>query len=55
MLDCIGYDISLSLLKKKYYEQLIFVYSSRYKSNKKDITSTVELHFINIMLTKQIK
>ena len=52
MLDYIGYDISLALLKNEFFQKLIFVYASRYRLNKKNIISTVELHFINIMLTK---
>ena len=55
MLDYIGYDISLALLKNDFFKKLIFVYSSRYQSNNKNINDIVELHFINIMLTKQIK
>ena len=52
MLDYVGYDISLALLKNYYFKKLISAYSSRYQLNEKNIVSTVELHFINIMLTK---
>ena len=55
MLDYIGYDISLALLKREFFQKLIFVYLSRYNIEKKDIIRNVELHFINIMLTKRIK
>ena len=55
MLDYIGYDISLALLENEFFKKLIFIYLGRHNLNKKNINSSVELHFINIMLTKQIK
>ena len=55
MLDYIGYDITLALLKNESFQKLIFAYSSRYKLNSRNIINTVELHFVNIMLTKEIK
>ncbi len=61
MLSIIGYDISLAVSNKLYYDQLILIYSNRfnlYKSysyNKKNIFSVIELHFFNILLTKTKK
>jgi N-acetylmuramoyl-L-alanine amidase len=52
MLDFVGYDISYAILKNEFYQNLIYAYSSRYQLTKKNIVSDVELHFINIMLTK---
>ena len=52
MLDYIGYDISLALLKNNFFQKLVLAYLSRYQLNKKYMISNLELHFINIMLTK---
>ena len=55
MLDYLGYDISLALLKKEFFQKLISVYSSRYQLKNNNLICHIELHFINSMLTKQIK
>ena len=58
MLNYIGYDISLAIKNKIYFNQLIDAYSSHYKIyknyyyNKKKIFDVIELHFFNIILTK---
>ncbi len=58
MLDIIGYDISMALKNKTYYNMLIEAYSSRhifYKNftyNNKEIFYVIQLHFMNILLTK---
>ena len=58
MLDYIGYDISLALLKKKFFKNLMIAYLSRYHLNKniiideKNLINNMQLHFINILLTK---
>ena len=61
MLDFIGYDISLALKNKIYFNQLIDAYSNHYKVyknyyyNKKKIFDVIEVHFFNIILTKNKK
>ena len=61
MLDFIGYDISLALKNKIYFNQLIDAYSNHYKVyknyyyNKKKIFDVIEVHFLNIILTKNKK
>ena len=61
MLDYIGYDISLALINKSQFNQMIKIYSNRFKYyNKKPTTSNnifqlIELHFLNILLTKSKK
>ena len=61
MLNFIGYDISLAIKNKSYFNQLIDVYSSHYKIyknyyyNKKKIFDVIEVHFLNIILTKNKK
>ena len=58
MLNYIGYDVSLALNNKLYYSQIILMYSYRYKYykntsyNKKNIFNVIQLHFLNIVLTK---
>ena len=52
MLDYIGYDISLASLKHDFFQKLIFVYLSRHQLKNNNLISVLELHFINIMLTK---
>ncbi len=58
MLSYIGYDISLSINNNLYFNQLILIYSSRFRYyknyyyNKKKIFNVIELHFINVLLTK---
>lgn len=61
MLNFIGYDISLALKNKIYFDQLINAYSSHYRIyknyyyNKKKIFDVIEVHFLNIILTKNKK
>ena len=61
MLNFIGYDISLAKKNKIYFNQLIEAYSSHYKIyknhyyNKKKIFDVIEVHFLNIFLTKNKK
>ena len=61
MLNFIGYDTSLALKNKIYFEQLINAYSSHYRLyknyyyNKKKIFDVIEVHFLNIILTKNKK
>ena len=61
MLNFIGYDISLAIRNKIYFNQLIDAYSNHYKIyksnyyNKKKIFDVIELHFLNIILTKNKK
>ena len=58
MLNYIGYDVSLALNNKLYFNQIILMYSYRYKYykntsyNKKNIFNVIQLHFLNIVLTK---
>jgi len=58
MLNFIGYDISLALKSKFNFNQIIFNYCNRHKFyknltyNKKQIFNVIELHFLNILLTK---
>ena len=61
MLNFIGYDISLAIRNKIYFNQLIDAYSNHYKIyknyyyNKKKIFDVIEVHFLNIILTKNKK
>ena len=61
MLNFIGYDISQALKNKVYFNMLIDAYSNRYRIyknyyyNKKKIFNVIELHFLNIILTKNKK
>ena len=61
MLNFIGYDTSLALKNKIYFDQLINAYSSHYRIyknyyyNKKKIFNVIEVHFLNIILTKNKK
>ena len=61
MLNFIGYDISLASKNRIYFNQLIDAYSHHYKIyksyyyNKKKIFDVIELHFLNIILTKNKK
>ncbi|MDC0625186.1 N-acetylmuramoyl-L-alanine amidase [Alphaproteobacteria bacterium] len=61
MLNFIGYDTSLALKNKFYFDQLINAYSSHYRIyknyyyNKKKIFYVIEVHFLNIILTKNKK
>ena len=61
MLNFIGYDISLAIKNKIYFNQLIDAYSNHYKIyknyyyNKKKIFNVIEVHFLNIILTKNKK
>ena len=61
MLNIIGYDTSLALKNKIYFNQLINAYSNHYKIyknyyyNKKKIFDVIEVHFLNIILTKNKK
>jgi len=61
MLNFIGYDVSLALKNKNYFDQLIEAYFNHYKIykdyyyNKKKIFDVIELHFLNIILTKNQK
>ena len=61
MLNFIGYDISLAIKNKIYFNQLINSYSNHYKIyknyyyNKKKIFDVIEVHFLNIILTKNKK
>ena len=61
MLSYIGYDVSLASKNKKYFNQLILIYSNRFiffknkDYNKKNIYKVIEYHFINILLTKAKK
>jgi len=61
MLNFIGYDVSLASKNKIYFNQLIDAYSNHYKIyknhyyNKKKIFNVIELHFLNIVLTKNQK
>ena len=61
MLDFIGYDVSLAIKNKIYFNQLIDAYSNHYKIyknyyyNKKKIFDVIEIHFMNIILTKNKK
>jgi len=58
MLNYIGYDISLALKNKLYFNQLIKAYCNRYRFyknynyNKNNIFNVIEIHFLNIILTK---
>ena len=61
MLNVIGYDTSLALKNNIYFDQLINAYSSHYRIyknyyyNKKKIFDVIEVHFLNIILTKNKK
>ena len=61
MLNFIGYDISLAIKNKIYFNQLIASYSNHYRLyknyyyNKKKIFDVIEIHFLNIILTKNKK
>jgi len=61
MLNFIGYDTSLALKNKIYFDQLINAYSSHYRIyknyyyNKKKIFDVIKVHFLNIILTKNKK
>ena len=61
MLNFIGYDISLAVKNKIYFNQLIDAYSSHYKIyknyyyNKKKIFEVIEIHYLNIVLTNNKK
>ena len=61
MLNFIGYDTSLAKKNKIYFDQLINAYSSHFKIyknyyyNKKKIFDVIEVHFLNIILTKNKK
>ena len=61
MLKYIGYDISLALKNKLYFNMLINAYCNRYKLyknyyyNKNKILNIIESHCFNIMLTKNKK
>jgi len=61
MLNFIGYDTSLALKNKIYFDQLINAYSSHYRIyknyyyNKKKIFNVIETHYLNIILTKNKK
>ena len=61
MLNFIGYDTSLAYKNKIYFDQLINAYSSHYRIyknyyyNKKKIFDVIEVHFLNIILTKNKK
>ena len=61
MLNFIGYDISLAKKNRVYFNQLIEAYSNHFKIyknhyyNKKKIFIVIELHFLNIILTKNQK
>jgi len=61
MLDYIGYDISLALINKSKFNQLIMIYSDRFRCYnrhtiiRKNIFQLIELHFLNILLTKSKK
>ena len=61
MLHIIGYDISLAKKNKIYYNQLINAYANHYRIyknyyyNKKKIFDVIEVHFLNIILTKNNK
>lgn len=61
MLNFIGYDTSLALKNKIYFDQLINAYSNHYRIyknyyyNKKKIFDVIEVHFLNIILTKNKK
>ena len=61
MLNFIGYDISLAKKNRVYFNQLIDAYSNHFKIyknhyyNKKKIFNVIELHFLNIILTKNKK
>ena len=58
MLDFIGYDTSLANINKLNFKQLIINYSNHFKYyksnnlNKANILHIIELHFLNILLTK---
>jgi len=58
MLSFIGYDVSLAKKNTIYFNKLIEAYSNHYKIyksqyyNKKKIFDVIELHFLNIVLTK---
>ena len=61
MLNFIGYDISLALKNKIYFNKLSEAYSNHYKLyknyyyNKKKIYDVIELHFLNLILTNNRK
>jgi N-acetylmuramoyl-L-alanine amidase len=61
MLNFIGYDTSLALKNRIGFDQLINAYSSHYtiyknyNYNKKKIFDVIEVHFLNIILTKNKK
>jgi N-acetylmuramoyl-L-alanine amidase len=61
MLNFIGYDISLAKKNTIHFNQIIDAYSNHYKIyknyyyNKKKIFDVIELHFLNIILTKNKK
>ena len=61
MLSYIGYDISYAIKNSKKFDNLIFAYSCHFQSQKdksqsrKNILKHIEIHFINILLTKFIK
>ena len=61
MLNFIGYDTSLAIKNKIYFDQLINAYSSHYRIyknyyyNKKRIFDVIEAHFLNLILTNNKK
>ncbi len=58
MLNYLGYDISSAMLNKSSFNKLIMIYCSHYRYyknyyyNKNKIFNVIELHFLNIILTK---
>ena len=61
MLNYIGYDISLASNNKNFFNQLIINYCNRFSHNNSNnlisnkIFDMIELHFLNILLTKSKK
>ena len=58
MLDYIGYDVSLAKKNNSDFNKILLIYSYRFKHfykyslNKKQIPELIEIHFLNILLTK---
>ena len=58
MLNYIGYDTSSAEINRLNFNKIILIYSDRFRYyknyiiNKKNIYTVIELHFLNILLTK---
>ena len=58
ILDYIGYDVSLAKKNNSDFNKLLLIYSYRFQNfykhllNKKQLLELIEMHFLNILLTK---